>query len=221
MDIQLKLSKTNDILTLTVEKNKDAKPAKDLIFNLTEHEITGWKEENGNPVTSCTIELAEKLMQFRNEQLEQEKEKEEREKTEKKKPKLTTNQKYLFEAYEKAAKEYGFIVCDNEATKHEVIYVKTEKWKEIFCYIKSGDNEKSKKCIFYNTLGALPQTLKVLEIKRDKGIEYHCLDMSGNADPSYKIAIRAGIKERERREAENKKAAEAMEADTTGNLFKD
>ena len=192
MDVQLKLAKSIDILTLTVEKNKDAKPAKELIFTLVEHEIKDWKDDNGNPVTSCVIELAEKLMNFRAEKAEQEK-------AERKKPKLTKKQLFSRDTYKEAAKKYGFIVCDNEATKHEKILVEREHWREVYYDLTPGDNKDSKRAGFNNSVNEMCRDNKMVAIERNEGKEFYSLDLSGDADPSYKIEIREGIKERERR----------------------
>ena len=213
MDIQLRLTRSSDILTLKVEKSKDDKPAPDLIFKLTEHVIEGWEDEDGNPVTSCTLEIAEKLMQFKAEQLEQEK-------AEKKKPKYTDAQLFALKTYREAAKKHGFIVVDNETTQHSTVFVDVEKWRKTLYDLSAAENEDSKRVQFKRAREFTAQKTEILAIKRDNGKEYYTLDLSGNADPTYKMEIISAIKEREEMEAQEKKAAEATEADTTGNLFK-
>lgn len=215
MDISLQLTNSNDLLTLKVDKNKESKKGKEILFNLREREIPDWLDEDGHPVTSCVIELAKKLMEFRENQ-EAEKE---AQKAERKKPKLSNGQLFALRTYRESAKEYGEIIIDNPDTGHEFIRLDVENWRKTFYQLSSADSENSKRGAFNRARKYLAEETETLSIKRDTGYEYYCLDLSGNTDPSYRLEIQTAIHLRQKAEAETAQTAQEHEAEKTLDLF--
>ena len=208
MDFELQLKKSDTLLTLSTPKIKDGKEQPDLLFNLTQHTIPGWLDEDGEPVTSCTIELATKLMQYR-----------ETMQTEKQKPKLKPAQQFAVDSFKEAAKLHGEIFTDNPDTGHEVIRLEDSKWHDyVFEKLPSTNEDpkkdkENKRVKFYNAKKYMTLEAHILTIQRMEGKEYYCLDLSGDTEPTFRAEIRNAIKQRE--EAEKNKG----EAETTGNLF--
>ena len=201
VDFELHLKKDVDILTLSTPKIKDGKEKPDLAFKLTEHVIPDWYDEDGEAITSCTIELAKGIMEYR-----------EKEQAEKKKPKLTQGQIFARKTYSEAAKQYGKIIVDNAETGHETIWLDVEDWRKVF-YNQSTAEGNYKRTAFNRAKKELAEYTNTLTIQRKEGIEYYCLDLSGDTEPSYRAEIRVGIKAREKAETE------AQPEERTGNLF--
>ena len=203
VDTAMQIKRDGDILTLSVTKSKESKIPPDLIFNLTEHVIDGWFDDDGEPVTSCTIELAEKLMQYRQAIFE-----------EKKKPKLSEGQIFARRTYKECAKNFGRIVIDNEITGHELIYVDVEDWRKTFYTMSTADNDDKKRVAFNRAKKEMAEKTDTLQIHRDGEREYYCLDLSGNSDPAYRIEIRTAIKNRK----DSRNDTEAGKTDTTHDI---
>lgn len=208
VDFELHLKKDIDILTLSTPKIKDGKEQTDLIFKLTEHEIPDWYDEDGEAITSCTIELAKGIMEYR-----------EKEQAEKKKPKLKPAQQYAFDTFKEAAKQYGEIIVDNPETGHESIWLEDSEWGKYFKehLPKTNDDLKkdkeNKRVKYYNAKKFMTTEGKLLTIQRKAGHEYYCLDLSGNTDTAYRIEIRDAIKNR--KDSGNKNDKAEAETDTT------
>lgn len=208
MDFELQLKKSDTLLTLSTPKIKDGKEQPDLPFNLTQHTIPGWLDEDGEPVTSCTIELATKLMQYR-----------ETMQTEKQKPKLKPAQQFAVDSFKEAAKLHGEIITDNPDTGHEVIRLEDSHWRDYVFETLPSTNEDTKKdkgnkrVKFHNAKKYMTLEAHMLTIHREGGKEYYCLDLSGDTEPTFRAEIRNAIKQRE--EAENN----TSEGERTGTLF--
>ena len=208
MDFELQLQKSESLLTLSTSKIKDGKEQPDLLFNLKQHEIPNWLDEDGEPVTSCTIELAEKVMQYR-ETLQ----------AEKQKPKLKPAQKLAFDTFREAAKLHGEIINDNPETGHEIIRLEDSIWRNyVFDKLPSTSEDRkkdsaNKRVKFHNIKKYMTLETRILTIQREGGKEYYCLDLSGDTEPTFRAEIRNTIKQRE--EAENNTG----EAERTTNLF--
>lgn len=193
------------LLTLTVDKSKDGRAGEQLLFNLTPVTVRDWLDEDGEPVISCVVKLAEKVMEWRQQQ-----------EAEKKKPKLNTSQKFALDTYKETAKATGEIITTDTTTGRQIVKVSDENWRQYFFTHSPSTNpdpkkDKETKRRKYNLAKEyLTQTTKLLEIKNESGTEYYCMDFSGNADPSYKAEIQTAIHERRKTEAE----AEAKSADT-------
>ena len=207
-DIAMQLKKDNDILTLSVTKNKEGKRETDLLFNLTQHEIPGWFDDDGEAITSCVFELAEKLMQYR-ETLQ----------AEKQKPKLKPAQQFAMDSFKEAAKLHGEIITDNPDTGHETIRLEDSSWRNyVFDKLPSNNEDsrkdrENKRVKFYNVKKYMTLESHILTIQHEGGVEYYCLNLSGDTEPTFRAEIRNAVKQRE--ETENN----IGEAERTANLF--
>ena len=202
VDFELHLKKDVDILTLSTPKIKDGKEKPELAFKLTEHVIPDWFDEDGEAITSCTIELAKGIMEYR-----------EKEQAEKAKPKLTQSQIFARKTYSESAKQYGKIVVDDAETGHETIWLNVEDWRKVFYDQSTAEGTDKKRVAFNRAKKDLAEYTDTLTKNTKDGIEYYCLDLSGDTEPSYRATIRAEIKLREKAEAE------AQPEERTGNLF--
>lgn len=216
MDFELQLTKSGDILTLSTPKIKDGKEQPELLFKLKQHEIPDWFDEDGEPVTSCTIELAEEIMQYREARAEAKSK-------EKEKPKYPDSVVFGLKVYREAAKLHGQIITDNPETGHEFIRLGVNDWRNTFYQQSSADNDNAKKQAFRRARKDITEKFDILTIQREDGYEYYCLDMSGNTEPAYRLEIRTAIKNREKSQGENGATTQATgtdnQADTTQNLF--
>ena len=191
VDIALQLKKNNNVLTLSTTKKKEGKIEPNLIFNLTEHVIEGWFDEDNEPITSCTLELAEKLMEYREKQTKERNE-----------PKLSQPEKFARKTYLQAARNFGRIIVDDETTGHETIRIDVEDWRKTFYEMSTADTDNAKRMAFKRAKKALAETKNTLTIKHERGYEYYCLDLSNdNIEPAYRLEIRTAIKNREKQEA--------------------
>jgi len=192
MDFVIQLSKKGSIIELDTPKIKDGKEQPTLIFTLVEHVIPEWFDEDGEPVTSCTLEISEKLMQFR-----------EHQEAEKKKPKPTKSQIFALRTYKESAEQHGKIVVDNPDTGHEFIRLDVKVWRETFYQLSSADNNDKKRVQFDRARKTLAEDAKTLYIQREGGREYYCLDLSNNAvEPTYRLELRTAIKARKQEDTE-------------------
>lgn len=178
MDFILQLNKSGDILTLSTPKIKDGKEQPELTFNLRQHEIPEWFDEDGEPVTSCTIELATALMQSR--------EAKKKEKQEKPLKKLAIKAR---NTYTEAIKRAGRIIKD-ENTGHEIAAVDLEDWRKTAYAMSSADNENTKRGQFRDQRENLLEIERLLTKKIIEGREYYCLDLNGNADELFIAGVR-------------------------------
>ena len=207
MDFELQLKKSESVLTLSTSKIKDGKEHPDLLFNLRQHEIPGWLDDDGEPVTSCTIELAEKLTQYR-ETLQ----------AEKQKPKLKPAQQFAMDSFREAAKLYGEIITDNPDTGHEIIRLEDSNWRNyVFDKLPSTSEDRkkdkgNKRVKFHNAKQYMTLEAHILTIQREAYKEYYCLDLSGDTEPTFRAEIRNAVKQRE--ETENNTG----EGERTANL---
>ena len=192
VDIAMQLKKDNDILTLAITKNKEGKIEPELVFNLIQREIPDWFDDDGEPITSCVFELAEKLMQYR-ETLQ----------AEEQKPKLKSAQQFAMDSFREAAKLYGEIITDNTDTGHEVIRLENSKWQDYFFEELPSTNsdpkrdKENKRVKFYNAKKYMKLEAHILTIQREGGKEYYNLDLSGDTEATFRAEIRTAIKKRE------------------------
>ena len=214
IDIEFQVDNSNGVISLIQKKNKEAEKEQPLLFNLTQHTLEGRFLRDGKPVTSCTVEFAEKLMQYREAMQE-----------EKKKPKLTKAQQLAFDAFSEAAKLHGEIITDNTDTGHEFIRLEDSHWRDYFYASLPQNNEEDskkdkerKRVKFYNIKKFLTLETHALTIQRVEGHEYYCLDLSGNTDAAYRLEIRTGIKNREKAQAENSTKADNDDAGGAGGM---
>ncbi len=220
IDVSLQLKRSGNLLTLINDKEKEREKQPDMLFNLVKHEIPGWFDEDGEPITSCTIEPATELMQYREEKAEEKAK-------DLKKPKYPDSVIFALDTFREAAKLHGEIITDNPETGHETIRLDVEKWRETFYKESTADSNEKKRVNFDRARKYTAQKYKILTHDNERGIEYYYLDLSDDKiDAVYRAEIRTAIKNRKKAEAE--KSAKTndtgvgggeAEADTTQNLF--
>ncbi len=208
MDFELQLKKSESLLTLSTPKIKDGKEQPDLLFNLKQHNIPDWFDEDSEPVTSCTIELATELMQYR----------EDKRKRDKEKP-LCKTAIQARKTFAQTAKNFGRIIKD-ENTGHDLAIVEVENWRETAYAMSSADNNSTKRSQFKNQREELFEKGELLTKKFIEGHEYYCLDLNGEKEPELRAQIRLAIWDKETAQARNNTGRSGEKThDTTGTLF--
>lgn len=213
VDFELRLEKSESLLTLKTSKIKDGQEHPNLLFNLRQHEIPGWVDEDGEPVTSCTIELAESLMQYR-----ETKDKEAKEKT------LSKTAIQARKTFAQTAKTSGRIIKD-ENSGHDLAIVYVEDWRKNAYEMSSADRPDTKRKKFNYYREELFEKAELLTKKIIEGREYYCLDLNGEAEPNFRAEIKIAIWDRETAQAKNKTGGSNTGGsgettnDTTGTLF--
>ncbi len=216
MDIEFRVENSNGVITLTQTKNKENEKEKPLLFNLTAHVIEGLVQKNGEPVTSCTVEYSEKLMESRENQ-------EAKKEAERQMPKLSDGEFFALDTYREAAITHGKIVVDDETTGHETIWVDVEDWRETYYRRKTDNTDSAREKAFNRAKKALAEAgtkhkFTFLKLEREGGHEYYLLDLSSSeTESAYRIEIREGIKSRAAAAEPDDETTKAV--DTTGNLF--
>lgn len=189
MDIEYKVEKNGNIITLTQTKNKDNEKEKTLKFNLEQMIIPEWFDEDGEAVTSCTIELNETLTRI-------EATPKVKEEIKKEPPQ---SEKTAYETYAQAATEYGKIIeFQHKKQKIKAIAVKTKDWGKIFDENTSRPTEKATEKAFERARKLLIETKKFLIKKKIGQEEFYCLILKpmGKKD-MYEATITQAIQERE------------------------
>lgn len=189
MDIEFKVQKDGNIITLTQTKNKDNEKIKPLKFNLEQMILPEWFDDDGEAVTSCTIELNETLTQIE----ATPKEKEDK----KKEP--PQSEKTAYETYAQAAAEYGEIIeIQHKKQKIKAVVVQTKDWGKVFNENTSGKTDKAIEKAFERARKLLLETKKSLIKKKIGKDEFYCLPLKpiGETD-TYESTITQAIQERE------------------------
>ena len=207
MDFELRLTKSGTLLTLSTTKIKDGKEQPDLLFNLRQHEIPEWFDEDGEPVTSCTIELATDLMQYR-----EAKGKEGKEKA------LCKTAIQARKTFAETAKHSGRLIKD-EHTSHDIAIVEVEDWRKTAYAMSSADNDSTKRSQFKNQREELFEKGELLTKKIIEGREYYCLDLNGETEPELRAQIRLAIWDGNTQRESNASGGGKTTNDTPGTLF--
>ena len=195
LDIELQVSKDDRRITLKQTKNKDAELQKTIVFNLEKMTIPEWFDEDGEAVTTCTIEINETMTQLTAMQ----------KKEEKKPPQSELTAK---DTYAKAAKKTGSIIEDKDnetGQKIEFVAVDVEDWRKTFHENSSADKIGTIRRAFDRARKLLLENKQILFKQTINGREFYCLKPAGDA---YDTAIKLSIRDREKNTH-----------DTTGNLF--
>lgn len=195
LDIELQVTKDDKRITLKQTKNKDAELEKPIVFNLEKMIIPEWFDEDGEAVTTCTIEINEILTQITAMQ----------KKEDKKPPQSELTAK---ETYSKAAQKTGSIMkdIDNETGQEiEFVALEVEDWRKTFYENSSADKDATKRQQFDRARKLLLEVKHALFKRTIQGHDYYCLIPTGD---TYEATIKSSIQKREQ---------EAP--DTTGNLF--
>lgn len=205
-DFELQLKKSGTLITLSTPKIKDGKEQSDLLFNLRQHEIPEWLDDDGEPVTSCTIELATELMQYRETKGKEEKT-------------LSKTALQARKTFAQTAKQFGRIIKD-EKNGHDLAIVYVEDWRKTAYAMSSADNKETQRRQFNKQREELFEKAEILTKKTIEGRECYCLDLNNEKEENFRAEIRIAIWDKETAEAKNNTGGSGETTnDTTGTLF--
>ena len=195
MDIELRVEKNGNIITLTQEKNKDGKIQKPLKFNAKEIIVPNWIDEDGEQETTLVLEINEELTQA--EAIAKPKEKP---------VKIPDSVKTAKETFATAAEEYGDIIDNNDIKTDDgkpvaVVAVDVEKWRNVFYANSSADNKNAKKAQFRRARESLRENRKILDIKVIGDTEFYCLRADYTDETLSGANLETSIRERQKSEA--------------------
>ena len=176
MDIELKLTKTGQILTLEMTKSKDTEQQPPLVFDLLSVEVPGFFKSTGEPETTCVLELNESATDLLSDKTNQSKAE----------PKTSKAEILAKETYQKAAEKFGMLIEDEDRQK-EVVSVLLEDWRNMFYEMSSADKEATKRQQFKRARELLLETKHILFKKTISEREYYCLEPVGDAYESALI----------------------------------
>jgi len=214
MDIELRVEKNGNILTITQEKNKDGKKQKPLKFNMKEIPVPGWIDEDGENETTLVLEINEELTQA--EAIAKPKEKPE---------KIPDGVKIAKETFAEAAEKYGEIITEaaqestdgtrgTSGTFSSYVSLEVETWRKVFYSNSSKDSQVAKKKAFTRARESLREKRKILSIKEINGHEYYCLKTDYADETLSGATLEALIKERQAKEAQTERTGEIFKKET-------
>ena len=179
MDIELKLTKTGELLTLEMTKSKDSEVKNPLVFNLVSVKVPSFHKANGDEETTCVIELNEAVTETVKSSYDKNSPKE----------KMSNAEKFAKETYEVAARKYGFLLEDKESSR-EVVALNIEDWREVFYSMSSADKEATRRQQFKRARRLLLETRHILFKREISGKDYYCIKPSGD---SYESMLKVHI----------------------------
>lgn len=183
MDIEIKVTNQDSIITLTQTKNKDNEKEKPITFKLSAIPIPGCFDKNGRQITTCVIEPYKSQVTAA---------------TSEPKIKLTNNEKFAVETFKEAIKRDGIRIKDDD-TGHELAAVDFRHWRDVFYEKSVSDKEGSKKSEFSRVRNTLCNDKKIIIKKVIEGADYYCLDLSSQskADDATVISVSMALHEHE------------------------
>ncbi len=188
MDMELKLTKNGQLLTLEMTKSKDTDTQPPLVFNLLSIEVPEFLKATGEQETTCVLELNEQVTEILADKTKQPKGTEQ----------PTKAERFAKETYEKAAQKFGVLLKDEERER-EVVSVQIEDWREVYYEMSSADKESTKRQQFKRSRELMLETKHIVFKKTIEGREYYCLEPKGDGyESGLKLNIRRRMKEDER-----------------------
>lgn len=176
MDMELKLTKNGELLTLEMTKSKDTDIQSPMVFNLLSIEVPEFIKATGEQETTCVLELNEQATELFSDKTKQPKGTEKTSKTE----------IFAKETYERAAQKFG-ILLEDEVRQREVVSVQLEDWREVYYEMSSADKEDTRRKQFKRARELLLETKHILFKKQIGEREYYCIEPSGDAFESALI----------------------------------
>ena len=186
VDIELKVSKSEKIITLEQPKNKDAEEQPKMTFKLKKIFIPDCFDEYGRQASTCIVEPYEsQVIKAISEPA----------------IKLNKSEKTAMRTFKEAIKRDGIRIKDDK-TQHELAAVELERWRIVAKELSYQDNDSSKRGEFRDGRTGLCDK-SILIKKTIEGAEYYCLDLSneGHADDAAKVAVAIALSEREKAQA--------------------
>ena len=188
VDIELKVSKSEKIITLEQPKNKDAEEEPKTTFTLKQIFIPNCYDEYGNQATTCIIEPYEsQVIKALSE------------------PAIKLNQyaKTAIKTFTEAIKRFGCRIRD-EQTQHEFAAIELERWRKVSYELSTKDKDTTKlKEVNQGREKLCNDEIKILVKRIREGYEYYCFDLTNtpNADLTTKATITLALTEREKAQA--------------------
>lgn len=176
MDIELKLTKTGQILTLEMTKSKDTEIQSPIVFNLLSVEVPEFYKSSGELETTCVLELNEGATELLG----------------KDKTQSSSNtrpsklESFAKDTYQEAARRYGMLIEDEKRNK-EVVSVLIEDWRKVSYEMSSLDKEDAKRQQFGRARKLLLEEKHILFKKEINERDYYCIEPSGDTFESALI----------------------------------
>lgn len=188
MDVELKVTKSEKIITLEQTKEKDAETQPNMMFTLESDIIPNWYDEDNEPVRTCTIKLYEsQVMKALSEPA----------------IKFSQYERTAIKTFIEAIKRDGIRIRDDE-TQHEFAAVELGHWRKVSYELSLKDKDNTKLKEFNTGREKLCDDEKKILIKKVReGVEYYCFDLTDtpNADLTMKATISLALNEREKAQA--------------------
>lgn len=182
MDIEIKVTNQDSIITLTQTKNKDNEKEKPITFKLSAIPIPGCFDKNGRQITTCVIEPYKSQVTAA---------------TSKPQIKLNKSEQTANRTYKEAIRRHGIRIKDDD-TGHELAAVDIEHWRAVSYELSYKDKDSTKRGEFRDGRTGLCEKLILIK-KVIEGADYYCLDLSSQskADDATVIAVSMALHEHE------------------------
>ena len=178
VDMELKVSKDGNVITVEVTKSKDSEPPAPMKLVMQTVEVPGYFKSNGEPDTTCVLLTPDEAIDANLYVPESAT-------TEEKVEKLTEAEDLAKRSYSDAAMQYGRLIHATKFDK-EVVCVSKEDWRQVFYSLSSADNTETKNRQFTRARKAMCGKLELAYMQKLDGQEYYCLTPTGKA---YELGI--------------------------------
>ena len=187
MDFEMKVTKSEKIITLEQTKSKDWQKQPNMTFKLEQIMLPECYDEEGEQESTCTIELYESQVTAT---------------TSEPAIKLSKNEQSAMKTFIEAIKRDGIRIKD-EQTQHEFAAVELEHWRNVFYEFSTSDNRDSKKSEFSRVRNKLCKEKEILTKKEIKCIDFYCLDLNDDvhSDLTTRLFVNIALCEHEKAQA--------------------
>lgn len=181
VDIELIVSKNGNEVKLEHGKAKDIEKMKPMVFNLEQMAIPDWFDNNGKPVTTCTIELDE-----RKTQLEEQYSPDYRDK----KTKTPINEKRGKDTFTEAVRRYGTEIKAPDGEK--AIAIARNDWKKVFFDMTPKDNLNDRKEVerlrkqFERVISYMTEETRILKIENINKEDFYYIETNGETHQEFR-----------------------------------
>lgn len=177
-DIELKVSKEKDIITIEMTKSKDTDTPPAKKFQMKKVTVEGYFKSNGELDDTCVLVDVDE---------------EPASDTTTPEKKLSDSEELAKRSYSEAAKKYGQIARDEERNK-DVPLVSREHWREVFYSLSDLENLTAKRQAFRRAIKSMKDKLMLI-FEKDIGEEVcYALYPSGDA---YELGILLHLRRRD------------------------
>ena len=181
VDVELRVTKSEKIITLEQTKNKDTEIQANMNFNLEQVFIPECYDDDGRQETTCTIEL--------NNSIATESETEFR---------YTKYEQTAIRTFKEAIRKFGVRISDQQ-TGHEFAAVELTHWRKVAYELSYQDKDATKRREFNDGRKGLCEKSTLIKNTRE-GFEYYCLDLSDDthSDSLTRLGVKSALGEREK-----------------------